>query len=78
MKLNDKLYDVLKWVALLLLPASATLIGALGTIWGWGDLAKNIALTITAFDVFLGAILGISTVTYNKANNATDNNEGAE
>lgn len=63
--MNNKLYDVLKWVAILLIPALSTLVSVLGKIWGWGW-ADAVAQTITALGVFLGAILGISSVNYNK------------
>lgn len=63
--LNDKTYNVLKWVALVLLPALGTLYFALAGIWGF-PYGEQIVGTITAIDAFLGAILGISTVQYNK------------
>lgn len=65
MKMNDKVYDVLKWVAQLLLPALGTLYFALSTIWGF-PYGEQVVGTISATDVFLGVILGISTYTYNK------------
>ena len=64
--LNDKVYDVLKWVALVVLPAIATLYTALAGVWGL-PYAQEIPATITAVDLFLGALLGVSTVQYNKA-----------
>jgi hypothetical protein len=63
--LNDKTYDILKWVALVLLPALGTLYFALAGIWGF-PYGEQIVGTITAVDTFLGVILGISTVQYNK------------
>lgn len=63
--LNGKIYDVLKWIALIALPALSVLIGALGQIWGWAD-AEKITLTISAVAVFIGALIGISTYKYNK------------
>lgn len=65
MKLNDKVYDVLKWIAQYLLPALGTLYFALSTIW---DLpyGEQVVGTITAIDAFLGAILGISSLSYYK------------
>ena len=65
MKMNNKVYDVLKWIALILLPAIATLYFALSGIWGF-PYGEEIVGTITAIDTFLGVILGISTVQYNK------------
>ena len=66
MKLNDKWYDILKWVAIVALPAISTFIVVLGKIWGWGDIAVSVAQTITALAVLLGALLGISAIQYNK------------
>lgn len=65
--LSNKVYDVLKWVALILLPAAGTLYFALSGIWGL-PYGEQIVGTITAIDTFLGAILGISTINYNKGN----------
>ena len=62
---NDKIYNILKWIAMIVLPAIGTLYSALAGIWGfpYGD---QIVGTILAVDTFLGAILGISSSTYNK------------
>ncbi len=65
MRLPDRVYDILKWIALIFLPAVAVLYGALAKVWGW-PYAEQIVYTITAIDTFLGAVLGISTVQYNK------------
>jgi hypothetical protein len=59
------MYDVLKWVAQILLPAVATLYFAIAQIWGL-PYGEEIVGTITAIDAFLGALLGISTYQYNK------------
>lgn len=63
MKMSNKVYDVLKWIAQIVLPAIGTLYFALATIWGF-PYAEQIVGTITALDAFLGAILGISSLTY--------------
>ena len=63
--LTDNTYNILKWVALVLLPALGTLYFALAGIWGF-PYGEQIVGTITAIDTFLGVILGISTVQYNK------------
>lgn len=65
MLLPDKVYDVLKWIAQILLPAIGTLYFALATIWGL-PYAEQIVGTITAVDAFLGVLLGISSVQYKK------------
>lgn len=65
MKMTNKVYDILKDIALYVLPALATLILTLGGIWGF-PYAEAIAGTITAIDTFLGAILKISSNSYAK------------
>lgn len=68
MRLNDKLYDCLKWIAILLLPSLATLVAVIFKIWNL-PYGNEIAQTITALATFLGALLGISTVQYRKGQN---------
>lgn len=65
MKLSNKTYDVLKWIAQYLLPAAGTLYFALAGIWGL-PYGEQIVGTITAVDTFLGVILGISASSYKK------------
>ena len=65
MKLSNKVYDVLKFIAQILLPAIGTLYFALARIWDL-PLAEQVVGTITAVDAFLGALLGISSMQYNK------------
>ena len=62
---NDRVYQVLKWICLVCLPAIATLWFALGKIWGFPYLAE-VEGTIVAIDTFLGALIGVSTISYNK------------
>ena len=61
--MNNKLYDILKWVAMLFLPALAILIKTVFPIWNipYGD---EISATIVAINAFLGAILGLSNTVY--------------
>ena len=63
--LSNKAYDILKWIAQILLPALGTLYFALAQIWGL-PYGEQIVGTITAIDAFLGALLGISTMRYRK------------
>ena len=63
MKLSNKVYDVLKWIALYLLPALGTLYFALSGIWGL-PYGEQVVGTITAADTFLGVLLGISNASY--------------
>lgn len=61
----DKVYDILKAIAMIILPAMGTLYFTLAGIWGW-PYAEEIVGTITAIDFCLGTILGISTMQYKK------------
>lgn len=65
MKMSNKMFDVLKWIAILFLPALATLVAVVFKIW---DLpyGPEISATITAVATFLGAILGVSHIQYKK------------
>lgn len=60
----NKLFDILKWLSIVALPALSTFIVVIGRIWNWGDIAGMIAQTITAVAVLLGALLGISAINY--------------
>ena len=63
--MSNKVYDILKFIAQIVLPALGTMYFALSAIWGF-PYGEQIVGTITAVDAFLGAILGISTLQYNK------------
>lgn len=65
MKLSNKVYDALKWIALILLPAVSALYFGLSQIWGF-PYGEEIVGTLSIIDTFLGALLGISTMNYNK------------
>ena len=62
--LNDKWYDILKWVAIVALPALSTFIVVISKIWGWPELGSMIAQTITAVALMIGSLLGISSHLY--------------
>ena len=64
--MDNKIYDVLKWIAMVVLPALGTLYFALAGIWNF-PYGEEVVGTITAVDAFLGALLGISTANYKKA-----------
>lgn len=66
LKMDNKVFDILKWIAIVALPALSTFIVVMGKIWGWGDIALMVAQTVTAVATLLGALLGISTIQYNK------------
>lgn len=63
--MSNKVYDVLKWIVVIVLPAIATLYSALSGIWGF-PFAEQIPATIAAVDTFLGVVLMISSVQYSK------------
>lgn len=65
MKLPDKVYDVLKWLGLVIIPAAATFYCALCPVWGW-PLGDEVAKTASAICTLLGSVIGISTAEYNK------------
>jgi hypothetical protein len=64
--ITGKLYTWLKWLAQILLPALGTLYFTLAGIWNLGS-GEQVVGSIMAFDLFLGVLLGISQVSYNKA-----------
>lgn len=65
MKLNNRVYDCLKWCVLVLIPAATSLYVGLSMVWHW-PLAEEVAKTSSLVCAFLGALLGISTHYYNK------------
>lgn len=65
--MTNKVYDILKFIAQIVLPALGTLYFALSSIWGL-PYGEQIVGTITAVDAFLGALLGISSNQYYKDN----------
>lgn len=71
MKMTNKIYDVLKYIALIVLPAIGTLYFALAGIWGL-PYGEQVVGTITAIDTFLGALLGLSAYKYNKTDESEE------
>ena len=65
MKFSNQVYDALKWIAQYFLPATGTLYFAISSIWGL-PFGEEVVGTITALDVFLGVLLGISSYQYYK------------
>ena len=63
--MSNKTYDVMKWIALIFIPAIGALYFGLAQIWGF-PYGEEIVGTLTLIDTFLGALLGISTAQYNK------------
>ena len=70
--LPGKVYDVIKWIALIFVPALVVLIQTIGGVWHWPYL-NEITTTIAAVGVFLGALIGVSTIAYNKKGKDNEN-----
>ena len=66
MKIPDKVYDFLKWILMIVVPAFITLFTLLSNTWGWDIPVEAIVATITGIATFVGVIVGISTFNYNK------------
>lgn len=71
--MNNKIYDILKWVAIIVLPAAATFVASIFPLWNL-PYADAIAQTITAVGTFLGAVLMVSNFKYKSGDNAGDEN----
>ncbi|MDR1606368.1 MAG: phage holin [Streptococcaceae bacterium] len=63
--INNKTYDVLKWNVITILPALATFVGTIGTAVDWPHTGLTV-IVITAIETFLGAVVGVSGVTYSR------------
>jgi len=66
--LPQKIYEALRWLIAIALPALGVLIVTLNNVWNLGWPAEQISLTIDAIGLFLGAIFGISKVVNDKKN----------
>lgn len=65
MMLSNNLYDALKWIVMIAIPAITTAYVGLAAVWGW-PYAEEVAKTSAVICTLLGALLGISTAQYNK------------
>lgn len=65
MILPDRIYDLMKWLTLVVIPALTTAYVGLSGVWGW-PYAEEVAKTSAVVCTLLGALLGISTAQYNK------------
>ncbi len=63
--ISNKMYDILKWVTMICIPALTTAYVGLSAVWGW-PYATEVAKTSAVICTLLGALLGISTAQYNK------------
>ena len=77
MHLQDKTYDLIKWIALNLIPALEVLILTVGKIWGL-PYYDNIGATVAAIGVFLAAVIGVSSRTYYRTLDETAVEEGED
>ena len=68
MNLSSKVYDILKWITMICIPALTTAYVGLSAVWGW-PYATEVAKTSAVICTLLGALLGISTAQYNKEQN---------
>ena len=66
--MSNRMYDILKYICQIVIPAIGTLYFALAQIWGF-PYAEQVVGTLTAIDTFMGVLLGISSARYNNANN---------
>jgi len=66
MKLPDKVYDVLKWLSLVVFNAIGVLYKTLAAVWQW-PYGEEVMTTCAAIALFIGALIGISTAEYNRS-----------
>ena len=71
MQLNNTVYDILKWIVVIFLPASGAAYYGLSILWGL-PYVEQIVGTVVVTETFLGALIGISTTTYNKKDGGYD------
>lgn len=60
--LNQKLYEALRWIIWIVIPAIGVLLTTLNSAWNWGLPLDAILATMSAISLFLGTVLGISKV----------------
>lgn len=76
MAFENKVYDVLKWLCLIFLPAAAVFYAALDGAFGWGY-TETVSTVIAAVAAFIGALIGVSTKSYN-ADDKTESGDGKQ
>lgn len=65
MKLSNSIYDILKWVSLVLFPALSVLYATLAPVWNFTNV-EAVVVTINAIGLFIGALIGLSTAAHNQ------------
>lgn len=74
--MSNKLYDILKWVCLIAIPAVVTFLTTCLPVWGVADSTQTVIITtISAIGTLIGALIAVSTVQYNKKNGEEENAE---
>jgi hypothetical protein len=73
---NEKTYQYMKWAAAICIPAAATLVGTVGSATGW-DLTGVVVTIIAGAGTFIGALVGVSNVEYNKTTTQEESKSGA-
>ena len=72
MVLNNKLYDFLKWLLLIVVPAFEVCLNAMAAAWHWDIPLEAINISISAIATFIGVCIGISTTAYNAEGKGKD------
>ena len=67
MVLNQKLYETIRWIVAVVLPALIVLIDTVVPLWAADFPTEAVTTSLSAFDLFLGAIFGIAKISYDKA-----------
>lgn len=75
MKISNRCYDILKFFCTIFIPALGTFIFAISKIWNFPPYAAEIVGTLSALAAFIGALIGISSASYNKENQPPDEAE---
>lgn len=65
MRFENKVYDILKWICMIFIPALSVFYVALDGAFSWGH-AETVAVVLAAINTFIGSLIGISTINYNK------------
>lgn len=71
--MSNKVYNILKYISVIVIPAIVLFINTLGQIWGWKH-TPEISATVSALGVFIGALIQISSAKYNKSQNENNSN----
>lgn len=64
MKLTNELYDSLKFICTIFIPALTTLVGTIGVALGYSEITGTLVTILSAFGVFIGSLIGLSSVNY--------------